>query len=509
MNIDFPKRIFNALDSGILILNTDLKVLYWNRWLELHTGKPSEDVLEKKLTDLFSELKVSSLRRKIKTALALNSPAFYNAQTAQPLFNIQRPHISNTVFQHMKQDITISPYDIELGLVCINIVDQTQLFEANYKLSTTADFKSDFLANMSHEIRTPMNAILGFVEQLSKTEKDASRQEQFSIIKRSGHSLLTIINDILDLSKIESGEFELNLKPCNIKQTFDEIDSLYKDLAKQNNITLQSTIEPNIPRYLTLDVMRTKQIIFNLLSNAIKFTPDNGIVSINASFDTITNQLKVSVEDTGIGIAKHNIAKIFKAFKQEESSTSEHFGGTGLGLSICSKLIKLMKGNINATSKEGEGSSFYFSIPAYINDNTPEAIEHTSEDKVLNLPDANVLIVEDNKTNQLLMTVILDELSLSYEIANDGLEAFEMFKNNSYDIILMDENMPKLSGREATLKIRELETENKSKKTPIIAVTANVLPEDRKRLQKAGMDDFISKPYTEQEIRDVLIKFLT
>jgi len=509
MNIDFAHRILNALDNGILIIDKNLTVLYWNSWLELHTKKPSTDVIGSSITDLFPDIKVTLLKRKIKTALALNSPAFYSAQTAQPLFEIDRPHISNTIFHKMKQDITISPYDIEQGLVCINIVDQTQLFEANYKLSSTADFKSDFLANMSHEIRTPMNAILGFVEQLSKTETEPSRIEQFTIIQRSGHSLLTIINDILDLSKIESGQFELNKRSCDINQVFDEIRLLYKDLAKQNNIDLQVYLDKDVPPYLILDIMRTKQIIFNLLSNAIKFTPEDGEVILTAHYEPKKKQFHVCVSDTGIGIAEDNLHKIFNAFKQEDRSTSEHFGGTGLGLSISSKLIKLMKGEIQVSSQLTKGSAFRFNIPVHLSDTPAEEFQEHSSEPMINSAGKKVLVVEDNKTNQILMGVILDDFSIEYEIANDGLEAIDMFNKNDYDLILMDENMPNMNGHEATIEIRRIETSSKSNNTPIIAVTANALPEDRERLSKAGMDDFISKPYTEDDIKNILVKFLS
>jgi len=508
MNIDFAHRILNALDNGIIIIDKNLEVLFWNTWLELHTKIKEADILGKNIVDFFPSLKTTSLKRKIKTALALNSPSFYSSQTSEPLFEIQRPHISNTIFHTMKQDITISPYNIDLGLVCINIVDQTPLFEANYKLSSTADFKSDFLANMSHEIRTPMNAILGFVEQLAKTETQPSRKEQFTIIKRSSHSLLTIINDILDLSKIESGEFELNLRTCDIVQVFEETTLLYKDLAKQKNISLQFDVQADIPAYFILDVMRTKQIVFNLLSNAIKFTPEGGKVTLSVNFEPLNKVLTVEVRDTGIGIAEHNLTKIFKAFKQEESSTSEHFGGTGLGLSISSKLIKLMCGEFHVTSELSQGSCFSFEIPVNTSKEPPEETSLQDNEQETSFHHLKALVVEDNKTNQILMGLILDELCISYELANNGLEAVEMAQNKVYDFILMDDNMPFMNGRDACVKIREYEVKQSSKKIPIIAVTANALPEERKHFFTAGMDDVITKPYTEQDIKNMLLKHL-
>ncbi|MDF1880709.1 response regulator [Sulfurimonas sp. MAG313] len=509
MTIDFAHRILNSLNNGIIIVDKDLEILFWNTWLELHTQYVPQEAVGKTLLELFPALKVSSLKRKIKTALALNSPAFYSAQTSQALFTIQRPHISNTIFHEMKQDITISPYNLDLGLVCINIVDQTQLFEANYKLSASANFKSNFLASMSHEIRTPMNAILGFVEQLSKSETKESRIAQFAIIKRSGNSLLAIINDILDLSKIESGGFELNYSSCDIRHIFKEISLLYTDLAQQKNISLDCTLSPELPKYLVIDTIRTKQIIFNLLSNAIKFTPEKGNVFLDVEFNPHKKELIIKVKDTGIGIAEENIDKIFNAFKQETPSTSEHYGGTGLGLSISSKLVKLMKGNISASSMPAKGSTFTVTIPASISEElTIDCKDSIKKEKVLQTKGLKALMVEDNKTNQILLSIILEEFSLSFDIANDGLEALEMFENNTYDIILMDENMPNMNGNEAAKKMRQREIEKNAPKTPIIAITANALPKDKDRLQKAGMDDVIAKPYTEQAIKDILIKYL-
>ncbi|QFR49179.1 response regulator [Sulfurimonas lithotrophica] len=388
---------------------------------------------------------------------------------------------------------------------------QEELQEARENAEAASRFKSEFLANMSHEIRTPMNGVLGFVEKLSKSEKDPERLKQFKIIKNSGETLLSIINDILDLSKIETGKMELEYHPYNIKQLFDDTASIFTELISNKNITFKSNIDEKIPSCLLVDQLRLKQVVFNLLSNAVKFTSQNGTIRLDANI--VNDTLHCSVIDSGVGIAKENQIKIFEAFGQEDTSTTRKFGGTGLGLSISYKLISMMGGKLNVKSQLDKGSEFYFDIPLHYCDEDTELDNNSIIDEEYSFNDvissnAHILVVEDNKTNQLLLGMILEELGFTYDVANDGLESLELFKNNDYDIVLMDENMPNMNGIEATKKIRKIENKNSLKKTPIIAVTANALAEDRNRFLESGMDEYISKPYTEDDILKILRKFL-
>jgi len=371
--------------------------------------------------------------------------------------------------------------------------------------------KSNFLASMSHEIRTPMTGILGFIERLKSTESDPQRIKQFDVIENSGQTLLSIINDILDFSKIESGKIELETSPYNLHKVFSSSLDIYATLASSKNISLHSMIDEDLPTCLIGDETRLKQVIFNLLSNAIKFTNEQGRVTLNANYNTQKQMIYIAVVDTGIGIAKENIEKIFEAFTQEDVSTTRKFGGTGLGLSISLHLVKAMGGEINVESVVGEGSKFYFEIP----------INHCCEDLVddtvfkdLNIEASShlrghALIVEDNKTNQMLMSMILDDLGITYDIANNGAEGVMSFKLNKYDVILMDENMPIMNGIESTKHIREIEEETQITATPIIAVTANALTGDKEKFMKVGMNDYIPKPYSEEDIVKVLQKYLS
>jgi CheY-like chemotaxis protein len=257
------------------------------------------------------------------------------------------------------------------------------------------------------------------------------------------------------------------------------------------------------------DITRIKQVLFNLISNAIKFTNESGTITLKAYFDVQTNLLHIEVLDTGIGISPHNLQKIFESFSQEDISTTRKFGGTGLGLSISAKLVQLMGGTLEVNSKVGEGSRFYFEIPIQICDKQDLAHIESETDIGTHIQTlrGDILIVEDNKTNQMLMGMILDDLELSYDIANNGEEALTLVNQKRYDLIFMDENMPIMNGIEATKIIRANESEA-NLHTPIIAVTANALIEDREKFLKAGMDDYISKPYTQDQIIATLQKFL-
>ena len=377
------------------------------------------------------------------------------------------------------------------------------------ELEHASKVKSEFLAGMSHEIRTPLNAILGFVDILKAGETDKKRQQRFNIIKSSGASLLTIINDILDFSKIESGKMILERRKFATKKPFKEVSNLFFEKAKENGINLKIHFDAELPRFFVGDIVRIKQVAANFLSNAIKFTPKGGEILASACFDTEKNRLKFSVKDSGVGIDEKNLKKIFESFTQEDSTTTRKFGGTGLGLSISKALISSMEGYISVESVLDEGSTFSFFIPMIEAENL-DHIEDISLGKIdLNKPlDAKVLLVEDNKTNQMLMNIILRDIELDVDLAENGLEAVEMFQKNKYDIILMDENMPKMSGVEATHAILDIEEEKGLEHTPIIALTANALATDRARFLNAGMDEFVSKPIDHEVFIRVLHSFL-
>jgi len=363
--------------------------------------------------------------------------------------------------------------------------------------------KSEFLANMSHEIRTPLNAIMGFMALLKEEVQSKKSMEYIDIILDSSKSLRQIIEDILDFSKIESGKLNIEKKDFNTKKEFNIITHLFLARCLEKNITLSIELDKNLPEVINTDSLRIKQVIANLLSNAIKFTSEGKNIKVKIDYkDALLN---ISVNDEGKGIAEDKLEHIFELFSQEDSSTTRMYGGTGLGLTISSALVKLLGGELKVRSTIGVGSKFYFSIPVSIG----KEIEEITDDFVDVITESKkILLVEDNLANQMFMKVILKKMNFNFEIANDGVEAVERYKQNRYDIILMDENMPNKNGIEATKDILNYERENNLTHTPIIALTANALKGDRERFLEAGMDEYITKPADKKKLAEVLKKFL-
>ena len=389
---------------------------------------------------------------------------------------------------------------------------EEELTQALEKTKEIEQHKSIFLANMSHEIRTPLNGILGFVDLLVDDETDTKKLNYLNTIQKSGDLLLNLINDILDFSKIESGKLDINKEVFVIDELYQLIISLYNPTIKEKGLNLKTIIDINLPKYFSSDFLRIKQILTNLIGNAIKFTPKGGDITFEINLTKDKKYVEFSINDTGIGIDPKNHKKVFELFSQAESTTTKKFGGTGLGLSICSKLVSLLDGQIGIQSQLSQGSRFYFTLPIVEFDENKiiyyQAKQKQKEQKIISKFNNHILLVEDNKTNQQFMSILLKKYGLTLNIANDGLEAVEFFKTNEYDLILMDENMPHMSGIEATKNIRSLQREQNLKYTPIIALTANAIKGDRDRFIKAGMDEYLTKPIDKVKLTEVLTEFL-
>ncbi len=360
------------------------------------------------------------------------------------------------------------------------------LVEAKQQADSANKAKSSFLASMSHEIRTPLNAIIGFINLLRKDEDDPKKLEYLTTVKNSSSSLLGVINDILDISKIEDGKLDVEAIDFDIYQQIRELVKFYEVAITEKDVELSLIIDESVPKYLNSDSLRLKQIVSNLISNAIKFSPDRSTVTIK--LDYIEPMLFVSVRDEGIGISEEARQRIFSAFEQAESSTTRSYGGTGLGLTISKKLVELLGGNITVESELDKGSTFSFSINAPVAD---QHIEEMVEDKEYRF-EGYVLVAEDNKTNQMLIKILLDELGVKCRVVNDGEEAVDAFSKEVFDLILMDVNMPNMDGVDATRRIRSEGSERST--IPIIALTANAMKEDVETYMQAGMNAHISKP---------------
>jgi len=376
--------------------------------------------------------------------------------------------------------------------------------------------KSNFLAAMSHEIRTPMNGVMGMAQVLSSTGLTEEQQFYLNTILDSGGSLLAVINDILDFSKIEAGKMLLENNEFNLKTITNDVIRLFDSKAEEKNIQLLLNIDEDCPIELIGDSLRIKQVLQNLVSNAIKFT-EQGIIKINIS-GTKTSEntatFVVKVIDQGIGIDQKSQGKLFSDFTQVDSSTTRKFGGTGLGLAICKQLVTLMHGEIGVQSQSGKGATFWLTLSLPINNDS-----NAADKKLLNLNSeqrsmltGKILLVEDNAVNQIVAKAFLKKFGLKPDIAENGLIAVQKFELGSYDLVLMDCQMPVLDGFEATLKIREIERSYTSKKAPplpIVALTANVHDKDKERCTAVGMNDYLSKPISEKELYYILSKYLT
>lgn len=377
---------------------------------------------------------------------------------------------------------------------------ETQLMRAMHKAEMATKAKSEFLANMSHELRTPMNGILGLAEIVQGLELSDDVRECVDAIHSSGMNLLSIVNDILDLSKIEAEELEIEKYPFRIKEALKNIKDVTTLSAARKNLNFDVNINLDVPEWLMGDGKRIQQVIFNLVGNAIKFTEKGGVsLAVDWKDKNDKSCLMIQVQDTGIGIPDEFHQHLFNKFSQADTSISRKFGGTGLGLAITKYLVEMMGGTIGFTSKVNHGTIFYISIPI---EEAPKQDILQSEIKVNNqnslvgvdLQNIRALVVEDHPINQMLAVKWLKKLGLkNIDSALNGFESLTLLRNNQYDFILMDCQMPELDGYETTSLIRDMEKQV-NRRTPIIAMTANAMLGEREKCLQAGMDDYLSKP---------------
>ncbi|MCB9973503.1 MAG: response regulator [Rhodospirillales bacterium] len=417
-------------------------------------------------------------------------------------------------------DISIVPVRNEQGIITNFAAIERDITERKNqerdlrhakKEAETANFaKSNFLATMSHELRTPMNGIIGLSDLLLDTKLTSEQKESIDAINRSAEGLLVLLNDILDLSKIEAQEMSLENIPFDLRQIIHETISLLKNQAQQKDLVLSSHYAPSVPDWIRGDPARIRQIITNLIGNALKFT-EAGYVSLNVSSEK--NYILFRVDDTGIGIPENRLDDIFMKFTQADETTTRRFGGTGLGLTICKNIVEMMGGEIGVQSIVGRGSTFWFKIPLIVYTPTEEEISFTQNasghfDSIEKAKEGlSVLIVDDHPVNLMFARKLLKKIGIErVQLADNGQEALEYVQTFTYNIILMDCQMPDMDGFETTRAIREFQKQT-NVYTPVIALTANAMKGDRERCLSAGMDDYLTKPIKVDALSETIARW--
>ncbi|MCR5225826.1 MAG: response regulator [Eubacterium sp.] len=416
-------------------------------------------------------------------------------------------------------------YKSEADYINMVVIDVTEQKETEAKLSkaitdANAAYKTqaEFLANMSHEIRTPINGILGMIQlTLMADDLQADYRDNLITAKNCADNLLRLINDILDISKLEAGKYKIKEEICDIKSAIEETVAAHVPSADGKNISLDLSFGNNMPKLVRADGQRIQQVLNCMLSNAIKFTSDGGvrvkIAALDDSADTI--RLRIAVADTGIGISDSDMSKLFVRFSQVDGSDTRKYGGSGLGLVISKQITELMNGTISVQSKEGIGSTFIAEIPVkVVKPAEAEVEEVTKEEPAIysinnaNGKNARILVAEDEPVNQQVIGKLLGMAGFSYDIAENGEKAVELYKEKTYDAALFDVQMPVMDGIAATQEIRKIELENRKPRLPIIAVTARAMFGDKERIMQNQLDDYIAKPYNLNTVVDTLNKYI-
>lgn len=524
-----PCSLIDSLNSGVIIFDPNQIVVAWNEWVEKHSGISAENAIGQRFSQLFPNMIGQRIHEAIESNIEHGLPAIVSYTLNSSPFPF---FIGPDFDQVVKQNIYITGLKGEVGLrshLCmVNIVDITAsclreerleqtvlerkqaeaaLIEARRLAEEASQAKTQFLTNISHELRTPMNGILGMTELLRGMPLDKESADYVETLYSSSHALLTLLNDLLDFNKIETGTFSLVEDSFNLYQLANECLRLLSFKSKQKGLEVEQNIAPECPVYLLGDVGRLRQILINLLDNAIKFTEKG---KINLTIDLLDENetscfLNFTIHDTGIGIAAEELPYIFDSFTQIDSGTTRQYSGTGLGLAISKQLTEMMNGDLIVDSCIGKGSTFSFMIP--LQKDVKAAMEYNEINQNIKPLSGHILLVENEVANQKVAAAMLTRLGLTIDIAGTGEEAIIKSAMFSYDIILMDLGLPDIDGIHVTWLIKARQ-KMEGGDIPIIALTACVTEEDRNNCFDAGMCDFIAKPVSLHELQKTLAMWL-
>lgn len=513
--IESQRKLQLILDTSldaIVTVNEESCITDWNQSAEITFGYTKAEALGQPLRDLIIPQHMAAAHQR--------GMEHYMETGEGPVLNkrIELTAVRKSG-EEFPVELTISPIKIHnkyffssfLRDITKRKQNENALIEAKQMAEQARNVERQFLAHMSHEIRTPMNAVIGMTYLLEQSSLSQEQEEYIQALKFSADSLMAIISDILDLSKIEAGELELEHRSFSLHQLLKSLQHTYKFKMQEKDVSVELNIDDKIENQVVGDKTRVGQILGNLLNNASKFTSE-GYIGVNAILERTEgtiNWIRFQVYDTGIGIAKEHLSIIFSSFKQAKVETHGEYGGTGLGLSIVKQLIELQDGTIEVNSELGKGTMFEVLLPfedagIAANGTTSDAEEQEQEQEQLS--NLTILIAEDNPINQKLITTILMQWDCTFDLAGDGVEALALSEKKEYNLIFMDINMPRMNGYETVVALKK-DSNNPNYHTPIITLTAAALHEERKRMFEVGVSDFITKPFSPKLLHDTILRW--
>jgi len=461
-------------------------------------GYQPDEVLQKSIVDLVIETEQQKFRNKL-SSIVNNNVSF--AVTEFPFVTFDK----RVVWAECRITYSNKVLYLNMSDVSPQKSYEQDLIKSKEAADKARKTKEDFLASMSHELRTPVNGIIGLTSMLRKTTLDDQQGKFLDLLELSSQSLLGVINDVLDISKIEAGKFNIVFKPSNVRQAISSAFELLKYKADEQGIELVLEIDDALPQTLLLDSLRLNQILLNLLSNAIKFTAQGFVKLQVAVLQRINDNVRVkfNVVDSGIGIPADRLDKIFNSFEQAEPDTITKYGGTGLGLTIVKKLVELKGGELAVTSNLGEGSTFTFTNWYKITDKVaqPASLNIVEQGHLEPFTDINVLIAEDNLVNQFMLSKMLKDWNVNVDIVENGQKVIDRLNENDYDMILMDTHMPELNGYQTAKHIR-IHFDEPKRSVPIISLSAATFDHEQQQALSAGMNDVLSKPFKPQQLHE-------